>query len=307
MPTTKDTFLVGCDDEGIFLEDALIPHPNVGHIWLWSKHQRSFDWALSRYARPRLRRISPEIEKETIAAYIDWLNTPEGQPWLNQRHVIKDLSVDAVILFEDPTKTDPKVLLESRRRELTDRFTFFYHMTHKKNIDSICRYGLLSLNRLRHTNHRYTDISLVEAQEKRDRQEPVFNRPIHEYVPFYFNPKNPMQYLRKDLGNQLVLVEIDQSALVSCEFFVFSDGNAASYSTRFSDDILVVTDSVDALTADYWTDVPDGKRRRCAELLIHSHVSPVWIRRLICRDADTAEALDEHIGLPIAVDRTMFF
>ncbi|MCL4682496.1 MAG: DUF4433 domain-containing protein [Rhodocyclaceae bacterium] len=304
--SNRNEFWVGFDADGEFVEDPFIRHAKVGQIWLWSARTRIFDEYPAQWAKPRLKPLDGINEQAAIDVYLAWLQTPEALPWLRQRNAQNGSSVSNAGTKEKSITAEPSSRLKEMRWELEQRFPFFYHMTHEKNIDSICRYGLLSLNRLRGMNLSFTDISLQTAQEKRDRPEPVFNRAIHEYVPFYFNPKNPMMFVRKELCTQLVLVEIDRTALIGLQF-LYSDGNAASPNTRFSEDIVILHDCVDALTVDYWNDVEDGKRRRCAEILVYSQLNPQLIQRFICRDHQMAEKLQEHVGLPVVADQAMFF
>jgi len=57
-----------------------------------------------------------------------------------------------------------------------------YHMTHIDNLYSILKYGLLS-----HGNQfQKEDISNREVNSRRSVRDPLFRRPLHSYVPFYF-------------------------------------------------------------------------------------------------------------------------
>lgn len=61
---------------------------------------------------------------------------------------------------------------------------FLYHMTHKSNLENILRNGLLSHTKAYSKGLTKTDISDERVNRRRST--------VHNYVPFYFNPKNPM-------------------------------------------------------------------------------------------------------------------
>ena len=61
-----------------------------------------------------------------------------------------------------------------------------FHMSHIDNVESILKNGLFA-----HDNKfKKVDISDCDVNSRRSRIEPVYKKPIHSYVPFYFNPKN---------------------------------------------------------------------------------------------------------------------
>ena len=46
----------------------------------------------------------------------------------------------------------------------------------------------------------------------------------------------------------------------------------------------------DVIQAEYWSDYPDGRRRRCAEFLIYPSVTPRYFSRLVVVSSNAAEA-----------------
>jgi len=187
------------------------------------------------------------------------------------------------------------------------RFPFFYHMTHKSNLAGILQHGILSHSDvLTRDDVLATDISDAGAQRWRDREESANHRAIHDYVPLYINPKGPMLYKRRCLQHEIVILKISAGVLQDGQH-VFSDGNAASRETRFSSDSNVVADSLTALNAKYWANCSDGKRRRCAELLVYPKVQPVHILSAICSNSALAEEIAMGTNLQIEVNPSMFF
>ncbi len=93
-----------------------------------------------------------------------------------------------------------------------------YHITHKKNLPNILTFGLLSHNRAHQNKLNKLNISLFQVNERRNRIEPYYHRNLHEYVPLYFNPRNPMMFLRRTLGDDLIVLVIDSKILLQKMF-----------------------------------------------------------------------------------------
>lgn len=199
--------------------------------------------------------------------------------------------------------------LENRRRligEVKELFPFFYHLTHQVNLLGILEHGILSWTEVRARGLNPVDISLAAAQQWRENKEPVYLRKIHDYAPLYLNPKNPMLFSRREMQKQLVILEISPSVMLGNQY-LYADGNAASHDTQFSTDQTILERSLRALEADYWEDFHDGKRRRCAEVLIHPSVAPRFIVRAVCNNRPLAEQVGRDTHLAVTVDRKMFF
>ena len=187
------------------------------------------------------------------------------------------------------------------------QFPFFYHMTHKDNLAGILQHGILShTDVLVRDDILATDISDAGAQRWRDRAEPANHRAIHDYAPLYINPKNPMLFVRRGLQREIVILKISPGVLEDGQH-VFSDGNAASRDTKFSSNSNIVAGSIDALNSAYWANCVDGKRRRCAELLVYPKVQPVHILSVICNNNALANEIAMKTDLEIEVDSSMFF
>ena len=180
-------------------------------------------------------------------------------------------------------------------------------MTHKKNLAGILLHGILShADVLVRDDILATDISEAGVQIRRNRQEPANHRMIHDYAPLYINPKNPMLSARRSIQHEIVLLKISAEVLQDGQH-VFSDGNAASHGTRFSSNSNIVGDSIGVLNAKTWFDYDDGKRRRCAELLVYPKVQPIHILSAICSNNTLAEEIAMGTNLQIEVNPSMFF
>lgn len=189
----------------------------------------------------------------------------------------------------------------------TLHFPFFYHMTHKDNLAGILQHGILSHSDvLARDDVLATDISDAGAQRWRDREEPVNRRAIHDYAPMYINPKNPMLFVRRSMQHEIVILKVSPEVLQDGQH-IFSDGNAASRETIFSSDSTVIAESLPAINSEYWSNCIDGKRRRCAELLVYPKVHPVHIISAICSNNALAEEIARETNLQIEVIPSMFF
>lgn len=187
------------------------------------------------------------------------------------------------------------------------RFPNFYHITHKDNVAGIMRHGILSHSTVRdRCDINAVDISDPGAQRYRSLPETEYYRPIHDYVPLYINPRNPMLYRRRELQQRIVILKISPSVLCESQH-VFCDGNAACHNTRFSEDPEIVSSALDALRADYWNTVPDGRRRRCAEVLICPRVSPVHIVAALCNNRALADEIARVTKMQVEVSPSIFF
>ena len=115
------------------------------------------------------------------------------------------------------------------------QITCLYHLTHIANLRSIWNLGLLSHNRA-HDQTDPRDIADPEVIAKRSgRRDTIFDRPLHDYVPLYFTPRNPMLYKRREIQSELAILCLSKHVLLF-NGTVFTDGNAASMDTQFFGD-----------------------------------------------------------------------
>lgn len=184
-------------------------------------------------------------------------------------------------------------------------FSHLYHMTHIENLSSIMKHGLLA-----HGNpYQAKDISDHEVNGRRSRMEPIYGRRIHEYVPFYFNPKNAMLYRRKAMQDAIVILVFGRE-LIDVDGAIFTDGNASSMNTRFSNN----TDRLDQLDwaclRDWsWCNHQDGKRTRMAEVLVPHRVGMERLQKIICNSYATyIELLNLNLeDIQIEIDGNFYF
>ncbi len=182
----------------------------------------------------------------------------------------------------------------------------FYHLTHHRNLPGIFNHGILSWTKAHAKGLTETDISDPSVQRWRARCEPVYRRSIHDYAPLFINPKNAMLYVRRHLQHELVILKVSSDVLHQHEY-VFSDGNAACHNTQFSTDRQIVAPSDTALRAVCWSEVPDGKRRRSAEVLVFPTVEARFIVTVICSNQNLANVICGTCPVPIVTDTAAFY
>ncbi|WP_372474144.1 DUF4433 domain-containing protein [Capnocytophaga sp. ARDL2] len=171
---------------------------------------------------------------------------------------------------------------------------YLYHMTHKNNLESILKNGLKSHNNIK-KERAYVDISNNEVNNRRSKKEPIFNRCVHDYVPLYFNPKNPMLYAKKSIQDDIIILAINTRLLYNNNT-LFTNGNAASSTTSFYKDTYDLKNlNWDCINAKYWNSFEDGKRIRCSEILIYPSVEISHIMKIFCNNSFTREFVKHKI------------
>jgi ssDNA thymidine ADP-ribosyltransferase, DarT len=161
--------------------------------------------------------------------------------------------------------------------------TTVYHMTRVEHVESIVRSGLLSDNQARNGSMT-VEIGNQEIKGRR-RLRSVDIDPggvVADYVPFYFNPRSPMQSsisfgnvpTYTEGNNRLVFLVSSTQRLRELGLTVLvSDRNAALEVAQFTDsddiDDFVVWE---VIRTRYWRDFIQGSELRQAECLVHQRV-----------------------------------
>src|SRR5262249_6822793 len=128
----------------------------------------------------------------------------------------------------------------------------------------------------------------------------------------YFNPRNPMMFLRKDLHADCCIIRVSPD-VIDIEGAVVADQNAARFAAfRPAPDGLAMIDL--AITyAKYWTnDDPIEQDRRkaaqCAEVLVPHVVPPGYLLGAYVSCQAAADALGKlGFGLPVRRYPYLFF
>ena len=190
---------------------------------------------------------------------------------------------------------------KNKQAEILERYNIFYlyHLTHIENLPNIMNYGLMSHNQARENNLIISDISDPNVNSRRDRIEPVNSRNLHDYVPLYFNPRNPMLFVRRNIQEDIVILCIDSKIMFDYNC-IFTDGNAASNCTNFYCDFRDLDKlNWDCIDGTYWNNFSDGRRIRCAEVLIYPKVTTAYIKKILCFNSKY-----EHIIRTMIINET---
>lgn len=191
---------------------------------------------------------------------------------------------------------------------------FIFHMTHIEHLQSIFKNGLLSHN----NPYKKHDISNKDVNDRREKHEPIYNKSLHDYVPFYFNPRNAMLYdVQARYKDYIVILKFNRDIL-NKNGTIFSNSNAATNNARFTNNIMDLYNSNfidwDEVYADSWNDEDLAiktykKQKMQAEALIQDVVPSSFIIEIICQNEKIVEQVKSmiHNNVNILVNQQMFF
>ncbi|RME93009.1 MAG: DUF4433 domain-containing protein [Candidatus Hydrogenedentota bacterium] len=239
---------------------------------------------------------------------------------IDQQEGVEELTIIMKILDNKINRLNGYIIPNNEADAILENYKIagIFHMTHKKNLHSILEKGILSHTEAHEKDFLNEDISDQQVNNLRARKEPVYNLRIHDYAPFYFNPRNPMLYKITHDANfgydqsEILILEIDPRVIYQ-EGNLFTDGNAASASTYFFariSDISKLNWSI--IRCRYWNDHPDGGRIICAETLVYPHLPTKYIKRIhTCSfevQTQVRNIIDEFgLNIPCSVTRSLYF
>lgn len=175
-----------------------------------------------------------------------------------------------------------------------------YYIAHLDNLTSIVKNGIICHNKV--GKKRVVDISNSAVQERRAAVRiPGINKPLHDFANLYFNPRNAMMFVRKDLHEELWVLGISSSVL-EMPNVVITDGNAASGPTLFLDvpSGLAKLPRNGIMTKDWRDDdrivMAEKRRVACAEVLIPNKVEPSFFEEIYVSCTETKKRVTELLG-----------
>ncbi|MGR5423313.1 DUF4433 domain-containing protein [Vibrio sp. PNB22_4_1] len=187
------------------------------------------------------------------------------------------------------------------------------HMTHLFNLESILEHGLQS-----HGNSfQKEDISNRAVNDRRSRRDPHFNRSLHDYVPFYFNPRNAMLYKAQDeFDDKIVILGYSPDLLLQNEILV-TNGNAACNDTLYSKNFNYLFQiDWDMVFSASWCQggVYDNERKQkmMSEALIPSPqgIGKHYLRSIYCQTHRMKSIIEKHFSLgriKVLCEPSLFF
>jgi len=185
--------------------------------------------------------------------------------------------------------------------------TYLYYLTSSKNIPSILFRGIISHNMAANIAHE--DFSNSSVQSGRKFSIDMHGRKIkvHDCVPLFFSTHTPMQYVltvpssikarftipKEDLS----IIEIDALKIFKRKMVAYSDGNAASNSTKFFTDLKQLN-QLD------WKQIrlpfpkynqKEWKRKKSAEVLVQNKIAPHYIAQVCFYSHEGIRKANEYI------------
>ncbi|MBA6390485.1 DUF4433 domain-containing protein [Colwellia sp. BRX10-3] len=173
------------------------------------------------------------------------------------------------------------------------------HMTHISNLEGILANGLLSHN----NPYQKVDISNEAVNRRRSSREPIYNKSLHDYVPFYFNPRNAMLYRNQQcFSNGLIIVLGFNTKIISTPGAVFTNGNAARSDTCFSSEkTFLETLNWDKVFSPRWVNYGQHdesiKTAMMSELLIHGGVSIDDLEVIFCATNESKQYIEKNMNI----------
>lgn len=187
-----------------------------------------------------------------------------------------------------------------------------YYIVHLDNIPSIIQHGILCHDDAE--DYAPVSVALEQVQERRENKSVPQGLRLHRYANLYFNPRNPMMFLRRSQFNDLCVLGIDASVL-NAPGVVISDMNASKDLCRFMtwEDAMASLD-FEVIYAKYWNHPEDEELSRlhkgliCAEVLVPDTVSYTHVIKAFTANSSVAARL-QSLGFskPISVEPDMFF
>lgn len=162
-----------------------------------------------------------------------------------------------------------------------------YHMTHIDNLSNIMNEGLFPHNLI----NEYHDISNSSVNQKRQMKEPVFNRSIHDYVPFYFNVRNAMLYaVQSKHQRKIIILELDPNICLR-KNVLFTFKNAACNNSVFYQFVqeFISDNRWPQINASTWNNDIDTKQNMMSECLVPGRIDSDYIKAIHCIDKEAQE------------------
>ena len=181
-----------------------------------------------------------------------------------------------------------------------DGMSEIFHMTDRNNLQNILLHGLQN----HYNTYKQVDISNQDVNARREKVERIYGRKIHDYVPFYFNPRNAMLYRNRN-NACVVILGLDVRVIKDHQDgFLISDRNASADEAKFSKNLPDLQDpnfiNFDDAFSSRWCNngiaSNDIKQKMMAEILINDVVYSRYIRSIYVKDQASKKAIEEELA-----------
>lgn len=199
-----------------------------------------------------------------------------------------------------------------------DGMSEIFHMTDRNNLQNILLHGLHN----HYNTYKQVDISNQEVNARREKVECIYGHKIHDYIPFYFNPRNAMLYKNRN-NARVVILGFDVRVIKDHRNgFLISDRNASADEAKFSRYLPDLQDinfiNFDEVFSQRWCNngvrYDDIKQKMMAEVLINDVVYSRYIRSIYVKDQASKKAIEEQLAgdlkmynIYVIVDLAKFF
>jgi hypothetical protein len=310
-------------EDVIFVVSGNCNHPIVKHgLVPYSNLQKLKDKYFARRQAVRLienRSLTPALSRANEAFFFSYDLTYNVDycyyfDFINESIQNYIYRKDGAIVFSSPYNVDfderpylyselitNDIIQVEPKSQLWTNINGLYHITHKDNIVNIFDKGLLSHTMAHALEINKSDISNQSVQARRNH--------VHNKVPLYFNIKNPMTYTFSNKSN-LVILKIEKKIML-LPGVIFSDGNAAANSSKYYTSLQDLNKlNWGCINGPFWNDYNDGKRIRCAEVLVPNKISTKHIQEIFVYDISTYNNLMKLLSnknIPITIDKSYYF
>ncbi|CZE46269.1 DUF4433 domain-containing protein [Campylobacter geochelonis] len=193
-----------------------------------------------------------------------------------------------------------------------NKINYLSHMTSLQNLENILKYGLQN----HYTKYKVTDISNTEVNARREVKENIYGHKIHEYVPFYFNPRNAMLY-RNRYEDDVIILGFSVM-IVKANKVLFSNKNASKRDVKFTKNLSDLVDEEfinfkDVFSTSWCNNHIRNEELKAvmmAEALVYKSVDISNLRFIICKDKSTADKINAKFrlkGIKVIIDSSKFF
>ena len=194
----------------------------------------------------------------------------------------------------------------------------FYYITHKDNLKFILKKGILSRSQTKEnlwTKIFKQGIKSIHSEDvvQRRKDTQFRGQSLWDYANVYFQARNSMLFsVKEKFGKENIIVLQINSDILSIPSTGITDGNAASQSTNFFEDIdrgLSVLNQ-NQFDRQYWSDKDDSKRTIMAEALVPDQIPKEKILGIFTANQIVADQIrkDQDVGgLNIIPNAYLFF
>ncbi len=197
----------------------------------------------------------------------------------------------------------------------------FYYISHKDNLKSILKRGILSRSQIKaglfakiglgQKTKSIHDESIIQSRKSRKFK----NRSLWDYANVYFQARNPMLYrVIKEFGKEEIVVLQINSDILDIPGSGITDGNSASPNAIIFEDINEGLSALDKTLFEkgHWINIENGKRKIMAEALIPDQIPTEKITSIYTNSQQTSQEIKEELkillnNIPVIFHPWIFF